>query len=172
MKATALFAAMLVAISANTVRGQAADEVVSQQPTNAAVTNRVAVSAISLTNTALQVISRMRGVDPANVKLRVAADRPTGPFEIDITSATDCKKEAEELSKELGSAAVIIFEHVSGDGVTRTNWSYRNGVGRQVTAPVGATGLGPSARRMYVWPQSQLKSTAPAGVRVRTKIDD
>jgi hypothetical protein len=172
MRVPALFAALLVAVSANTVHGQAADGIVSQHPTNVAVTNRIEPIPSSLTNKAVQAISKMRGVDPAKVKLRVVNDRPTGPFEIDIASTTECKREAEALSKELGAAAVVIFEHVSGDGVTRTNWSYRNGVGRQVIAPVGASGLGPSARRMYVWPQSQLKTTAPGGVRIRTKTDD
>jgi hypothetical protein len=119
----------------------------------------------------VQVIAKLRGVEPSEVKLR-PGQRPAGPFEIDINGVSDGKHEAEELSKELGAGATVIFEHVSGDGVTRTNWSFRDGAGRKVTAPAGPTGLGPNAKRMYVWPQSSVRIAAPAEVRVRTKEND
>jgi hypothetical protein len=167
MSERSLFAAMWVAmLSSGLVAG--AEGVSSSAATNAAVTNAASAIEAPLTNKAVLVISKLRGVQPAEVKLRPAR-RTAGPFEIDISNVSDGKHEAEELSKELGTAATVVFEHVSGDGVTRTNWSFRSGAGRKVTAPAAPTGLGPNGKRLYVWPQSSSQFSAPAGVRVRTK---
>ena len=171
MKAGAFCTVVLVAAGVTMARGQAASGAASPL-TNSAAANPAVTSPDSLTNKATQVISKVRGVDPASVRIRWPIERQPGAFEIDVASAVDCRKEAEALSKEFGSDAVVIVDHVSPDGAMRTNWSFRNGVGRQVTAPVGATGLGPSAKRMYVWPQGQPRPAAPTGVRVRSIADE
>lgn len=124
---------------------------------------------IPLTNKALLVISRLRGIKLAEVKIRTSAGGAGGAFEIDIVDAKDAAKEAEELSKEFGAAAAVILEHVSDDGIIRTNWTFKSGTVRQLTAPVGTSGLKPRARRMYVWPTTAaLKPpAAPNKLRVR-----
>ncbi|HWN94951.1 MAG TPA: hypothetical protein VNT99_07955 [Methylomirabilota bacterium] len=170
MNARGLLGAMFVTTFLGTAGGQAADGLSSAPPTNAAATNQVAVAPMPLTNRAMLVISRLRGVELTQVKLRPST-RASGPFEIDLTDAKDCRKEAEELSKELGAEAVVVFDHVSADGVTRTNWSFRSGTGKQVTAPAAPTGLGPHGKRIYVWPQSSARPSPPAGTRVRTRAE-
>jgi len=126
---------------------------------------------LPLTNRALAMIAKVRGVDPAQIKIR-SGNHAGGAFEIDIANAKDAAREARELSREFGAAATVILEHVSDDGITRTNWSFKNGTVRQVTAPVGSTGLGPRARRMYVWPEPAPKPpAAPGKLRVRQQLD-
>jgi hypothetical protein len=133
----------------------------------------VAGTAFPLTNKALLVISKLRGVEPAKVKIRTSAGGAGGAFEIDIVDAKDAAKEAEELSKEFGAAAAVILEHVSDDGIIRTNWTFKSGTVRQLTAPVGASGLKPRARRMYVWPTTAAlrPPAAPTKLRVRDTIN-
>ena len=121
-----------------------------------------------LTNRALRIIASLRGVEPAAVKIRASSTRAGSAFEIDIAGVKDASKEAEQLSKEFGAAAAVILEQVSDDGVIRTNWTFRNGKVEQRTAPAGPSGLGPRARRMYVWPESVSRPpSAPAKLRVR-----
>lgn len=137
--------------------------------TNAALaTNAVAVN-LSLTNRALLAMSKLRGVQPEKIRLQTRG-HGNGPFEIDIASVSEA--EASQLSKELGSEAVVVLDHVSANGATRTNWSFRGGVGRKVIAPAAPTGLGPDAKRLYVWPQSSARPAAPSGIRVRNKVDE
>ena len=127
------------------------------------------VTAVSLTNRAVSVISKLRGVEPAAIKIRPSGSRA---FEIDINGVTDVAKEAEQLSKEFGPAATVILDHVSDDGVIRTNWTFKSGSVEQITAPAGPSGLGPRARRMFVWPQAAAKPpSAPSRVRVRGSIN-
>lgn len=139
--------------------------------TNGPAITNAAIEIVSLTNKAQMALSKLRGVQPELVKLR-AGPRENGPFEIDIAGVKDCEKEAAELSKELGSEAVVIFDHVSPDGATRTNWSFRSGTGRKVIAPAAPIGLGANAKRLYVWPQSSSRPAAPTGIRVRTRLDE
>ena len=148
-----------------------ADGLSGLSATNSTASNAVAAGEMPLTNKAVQVISRLRGVEPSKVKLRPGR-RAAGPFEIDIDGVPDGKHEALELSKELGPAATVIFEHVSADGLTRTNWSFRGGAGRQVTAPAGPARLGPNGKKLYVWPQSSVRPSAPTGMRVRTSENE
>jgi hypothetical protein len=169
MNAAKQFSAAVVIVLASAVMASAEGES-PRSATNTAATNRIAAD-VPLTNRAVQVIAKLRGVEPSEVKLR-PGQRPGGPFEIDINGVPDGRHEAEELSRELGAGTTVVFEHVSGDGVTRTNWSFRDGAGRKVTAPAGPTGLGPNAKRMYVWPQNSVRIAAPAEVRVRTKEND
>jgi hypothetical protein len=133
-------------------------------------TNVSGVVDFPLTNKAVLVISKLRGVEPSKVAVRQQA-RAGGPFEIDVTGARDGRHEAQELSKELGSAATVIFEQVSADGLMRTNWSFRGGDGRRVIAPTTPAGPGPNGQRLHVWPQALTGPAAPAGLRVREKND-
>jgi hypothetical protein len=167
MSAGRIFAALLiVALSCELV--VRADDAASRRATNVVATNAIGGADLPLTNKAVLVISKLRGVEPSQVAVR-AGRRAGGAFEIDLSGARDGRHEAQELSKELGAAATVIFEHVSGDGVLRTNWSFRDGTGRQVTAPAGPTGLGPNAKRLYVWPQSSARPSPPQEIRVREK---
>lgn len=154
----------------------ASDQIWAEEPAapGNAVTSSNATNAVvvSLTNRAVSVISKLRGVEPAAIKIRPSGSRAGGPFEIDINGAKDAAKEAEQLSKELGAAAAVILEHVSDDGVIRTNWTFKSGSVEQVTAPAGPTGLSPRARRMYVWPQASVRPpSAPSRVRVRGSVN-
>jgi hypothetical protein len=167
----ALLTAALVAFATDRIGAEEPAAPVKPDVSSNAVI--VAGAAIPLTNKALLVISKLRGVEPADVKIRVSVGGAGGAFEIDIADAKDAAKEAEELSKEFGAAAAVILEHVSDDGVVRTNWTFKSGTVRQLTAPVGASGLKPRARRMYVWPTTAaLKPpAAPAKLRVRASIN-
>ena len=170
MSATAKFAALTAASVVFATEQMRADEPATPGQAGAPSIATDA-AAISLTDTAVSVISKLRGVEPAAIKIRPSGGRAGGPFEIDIHGAKDAAKEAEQLSKELGPAAAVILEHVSDDGVLRTNWTFKSGSVRQITAPAGPSGLGPRARRMYVWPQAEVKPpAAPSGVRVRDSI--
>jgi hypothetical protein len=171
MNVTARFAALTAASVLFATDCICAEELVA--PVQAGATpNSTNAAGVSLTNRALVVISKLRGVEPATVKIRPSGNRAGGPFEIDINGAKDAANEAEQLSKEFGTAAAVILEHVSDDGVTRTNWTFKNGSVEQITAPAGPSGLGPRARRMYVWPQAAVKSpAAPTRVRVRGSIN-
>ena len=165
-----LFAAVLIAMLGNEFAARAG-EVSPKSAAVADASNAVTTAEVPLTNKAVLVISRLRGVDPSQVKLR-SGRHAAGPFEIELGNAADGQREAEELSRELGPAATVIFERVSADGVTRTNWSFRGGSGRKVTAPAGPSGLGPNGTRLYVWPQTSVRVAPPSGVRVRTREND
>ena len=125
----------------------------------------------ALTNTAVSVIAKVRQVPESDVKLRMSSERTNGPFEIDLKGAADWQREANELSKEFGSAAAVIVDHVSPDGRMRTNWTFRGGIMEMRTAPVASTNRAPKAQRRYVWPQAKLKPAAPVGLRVRGTAD-
>jgi len=174
MNVTARFAALTAAsVVFATDRMGAEEPATPVQPGVSPSATNVAGANVPLTNKALLVISKLRGVEPAAVKIRAAATRVGGAFEIDIVDAKDAANEAQELSKEFGAAAAVILEHVSDDGIIRTNWTFKSGKVEQLTAPAGPSGLGPRARRMYVWPTTAaLKPpSAPTKLRVREPIN-
>ena len=166
MNVTARFAALTAAAVVF-----ATDCICAEEPVASVQADATNAAAASLTNRALVVISKLRGVEPATIRIRPSGNRTGGPFEIDIDGAKDAAKEAEQLSKEFGTTAAVILEQVSDDGVIRTNWTFKNGSVQQITAPAGPSGLGPRARRMYVWPQAAVRPpSAPSRVRVRGSI--
>jgi len=140
-------------------------------PAVGVVTN-VARAEVSLTNRTVVLLARLRGVPAREVMIRPGSARGAGAFEIDLAGAKDLKAEGAALSKELGSAAVVIVDRVSDDGGIRTNWTFRSGAVEEITAPVGSSGLKPRAQRMYVWPHGGLKPpSAPSRLRVRSAAE-
>ena len=119
---------------------------------------------LSLTNQAVVVLARLRGVAESEVKIQ---PRSAGVFEVDLSGAKDWEKEAVELSKAFGAAATVIVDHASGDGLMRTNWTFTAGRVDKRIAPVGKTGLTANGRRMHVWP----RPAAPGRIRVREQAE-
>jgi hypothetical protein len=167
-KGLQLIGAIVLAIFLHTIHSPAADLPASPDRTND-MSKAIEGDADSMTNKTLMIISKLRGVKPAAVTLRLTGNRSGGPFEIDITGVSDSMREAETLSRELGSKAVVILDHASLEDTIRTNWAFRNGIGQQRTAPVGTTGLRPGAKRMYVWPEVPAPK-APSNVRISAQI--
>ena len=118
---------------------------------------------ILLSNSAVQVISRARGVEAGAVKLKFF-DAMSGRFEVDLAGAVDLRKEAELLSAAMGTNFAVIMDEATADGRTRTNHVFRGGSVRRTIAPVVNQALASGGRRLYVWPEA---SKVPAPTKVR-----
>ena len=126
---------------------------VARASTNTAVPAPVeATTWLTLSNETIAVIAKVRGVKPELVRLEAKSNSTIGPFEVDLTSATNCAIEAEILSSKLGTNVIVVLEEASHDGQMRTNQTFRNGIVRKIVAPSGQKPLSPGDRRMVVWP--------------------
>lgn len=139
--------------------------VVGISPTKAS-----ASSIETMTNTAVSTIAKIRNVDPSQVQIRLLTTGPEARFQIGLDGAKDIHAEALALSDQFGSNAVVIVDQATGDGLFRTNWSFRDGQERIIRAPIGKTGLKPGAQRMYVWAETLAKPSEPSGLRVASDV--
>jgi hypothetical protein len=121
-------------------------------------------SSVLLSNSAVQVIARARGIDAGAVKLKFF-DAMSGRFEVDLAGAADLRQEAELLSTTIGTNYAVIMDEATADGRMRTNHVFRAGVVRRTVAPVVNQTLPPGGRRLYVWPETS-KVPAPTNVRL------
>lgn len=136
-------------------------------PRRLSTTNQIARPSLEwMTNAAVTAISRVREVNPGQIKIEVLPPVSAGRFEIDLAGAKNVHGEASEVSRQLGTNAVVILQQATEDGLYRTNWSFRNGQETMVRAPVANSGLKPGAKRMYVWAENPNRDSEPARVRV------
>lgn len=117
-----------------------------------------------LSNKAVAVIAAARGISATEVKLKFS-DAVSARFEIDLDGAQDLLREAELLSRSLGTNAAVILDEATADGRMRTNHVFRAGSARRTVAPVSNKTLQPGGRRLYVWPETS-KMGAPPNLRL------
>jgi hypothetical protein len=125
---------------------------------------RPAEISVLLSNKAVAVISQARGIPAAAVKLKFS-DAVSARFEIDLAGVRDLRREAELLSRSLGTNVAVILDEVTSDGRMRTNHVFRAGSAQRTVAPVSNKSLRPGGRRLYVWPETS-KVSAPSNIRL------
>ncbi|HMJ91717.1 MAG TPA: hypothetical protein VK530_17980 [Candidatus Acidoferrum sp.] len=119
----------------------------------------------SLSNRTVNLIASVRGVKSDAVLLKSAYAPALGPYEIDLTGATNFFAEAEALSRELGVSFAVIVDAASGDGTMRTNRTFRDGAMRQMVLKVEGTPMPGAQRKFYVRPQGSGLQP-PSGARI------
>jgi hypothetical protein len=117
-----------------------------------------------LSNKAVAVIAQTRGIPAAAVKLKFS-DAVSARFEIELDGVRDLRREAELLSRSLGTNVAVIIDEATTDGRMRTNHVFRAGSAQRTVAPVSNKSLRPGGRRLYVWPETS-KVSAPSNIRL------